>query len=292
MTDQILLGQLTAALSCHSGMKIHINHAERIHGGDINETYRLSTEEGPMFLKLNDAKRYPDMFAREFSGLEALRATKTLSVPRPLAAGAVGNRAYLVTEFMEKGGAVPDFWESFAAGLSKLHQHTHSHFGFPETNYIGSIKQYNSSYNNWAVFYAFNRLQPLTRAAYDKQLLDREMVVQMERLWRYLPSIFPDEPPALLHGDLWSGNFMVGPDGRACIYDPSVYYGHREMDLAMARLFGGFDTRFFYAYESFYPLAGNWQQRISVCQLYPLLVHLLLFGGTYKNNLKEILDGF
>jgi len=292
MTDEILMGELTSALSCQSGMKIHINYAEKIPGGDLNETFKLNTDSGLLFLKMTDASNGPEMFEREFMGLETLGATNTLTVPRPLATGNSGGKIFLVTEFMEKGGANPDFWENFAAGLSRLHRHTQPHFGLPQANYISTIKQYNTPYSSWSVFYAFNRLQPLTKVAYDRQALDKQMVTQMESLWKHLPQIFPDEPPALVHGDLWSGNFMVGSNGKACVYDPAVYYGNREMDLATARLFGGFDTRFFFTYQSMFPLANGWQQRIGVCQLYPLLVHLLLFGGSYYNSVKDVLKSF
>jgi fructosamine-3-kinase len=292
MTDEILMGELTSALSCQSGMKIHINYAEKIPGGDINEVFKLNTDNGLLFLKMNDAHNYPDMFEREFMGLETLSATNTLSVPRPLATGRSGGKVFLVTEFMEKGRINPDFWENFGANLSRMHRHTQQHFGLPQANYIGNIKQYNTPYSSWSVFYAFNRLQPVTREAYDRQVIDKQMVTQMENLWRHLPQIFPDEQPTLLHGDFWSGNYMVGSDGRACVYDPAVYYGNREMDLATARLFGGFDTRFFFSYQTMYPLAEGWQQRIGICQLYPLLVHLLLFGGSYYNSVKDILDNF
>jgi fructosamine-3-kinase len=292
MTDEILLGELSTALSFQSGVKIHINYAEKIPGGDINETYKLSTSDGLLFLKMNDAGIYPDMFLREQNGLNILRDTNVLSVPRPLATGTIGTKTFLVTEFMEKGGANPDFWENFGANLARMHRQTQTYYGFPETNYIGTLKQYNTPYSSWPVFYAFNRLQPLTRAAYDQQVLDKSMVVQMEHLWKQLPNIFPDEQPSLQHGDLWSGNFMVGKDGKACVYDPAVYYGHREMDLAMTRLFGGFDTRFYFSYQTMYPLAEDWQSRIGICQLYPLMVHLLLFGGSYYNTVKEILQDY
>jgi fructosamine-3-kinase len=289
MTDEILLHDLSDTLAAELGVKIHINHAESVQGGDINKTYRLSTNEGPFFLKMNDARRYPDMFAKEFSGLETLRGTGAITLPKPICYGAKHGRAFLLTTFMEKGGAVPDFWENFASSMVKLHKHSQPHFGFNESNYIGSLKQYNTPFSSWAVFYAFNRLMPLTRQAFDRHLLDKPSLQQIEALCKRLPSIFPEEPPALLHGDLWSGNFMVGPEGKACIYDPAVYYGHREMDLAMTRLFGGFDTRFYYTYQHLYPLANGWQQRIGICQLYPLLVHVLLFGGNYVDSVKEIL---
>lgn len=290
MADIILLHELTTILSAQLEVKIQINRAERIYGGDINETYRLETSEGPWFLKLNDHKRYPDMFAKEFNGLETLRSAAAIHIPRPLCYGAIGHKTYLVMEYLNKGTVAPGFWEDFGVSLSRLHRSTRSGFGFYESNYIGSVKQYNTPYNSWPVFYAFNRLMPLTREAFDKRLMDKAQVAQIEALCKRLPAIFPEEPPALLHGDLWSGNFMVGPGGGACIYDPAVYYGHREMDLAMTRLFGGFDTRFYYGYQSAFPLAQNWQQRIGICQLYPLLVHLLLFGGGYLNSIREILN--
>lgn len=289
MTDDILLHELSATLSAELGVKIQINHAESVHGGDINETYKLSTNEGPFFLKMNYSRRFPDMFAREYSGLETLRKPGVITLPKPICYGAKNGRAFLITTFLEKGGVAPDFWESFAASIGRLHQQTQPHYGFNQSNYIGSLKQYNTPFSSWAVFYAFNRLMPLGKQAYDRQLIEKTDLQQLEALCKRLPSIFPEEKPALLHGDLWSGNFMVGPDGRACIYDPAVYYGHREMDLAMTRLFGGFDTRFYYSYQHMYPLVSGWQQRIGICQLYPLLVHALLFGGSYVEDVREVL---
>ncbi|NSL91036.1 fructosamine kinase family protein [Chitinophaga solisilvae] len=292
MIDEILQKQLSAALSEQLKVKIHINEAKSVHGGDINETFRIATNEGYFFLKMNDAKKYPDMFAREFAGLETLRGAQALHVPQPLAHGIVSGKSYLITELVIKGSAVHDFWEDFATGLARQHRKTQPHFGFPAANYLGSIRQFNTPYSSWSVFYAFNRLMPLARMAYDQHIIDKDMVQQVERLCRLLPQIFPQEAPALLHGDLWSGNFMVGAQGRACVFDPAVYYGNREMDLAMTRLFGGFDTKFYYAYQAAWPLLPGWQQRIGVCQLYPLLVHLVLFGGNYYNNVKEILQSY
>ncbi|MGX5819867.1 fructosamine kinase family protein [Chitinophaga lutea] len=289
MMDDITTGELAEALSAQLAVNIQINRAERIRGGDINETYRLETSQGVYFLKMNDARRFPDMFLKEYDGLEALRTPGVIDVPRPLTYGQAGNKAFLVTEFIEKGAAAPDFWEHFAAALARLHQCTKPFFGFNTANYIGSLKQYNTPYTSWPVYYAFNRVMPLVRMAYDNGKMDRNMVRQAEALCRRLPSVFPDEPPALLHGDLWSGNFLVAMGGKVCIFDPAVYYGHREMDMAMTRLFGGFDTRFYYTYQAIRPLESGWQQRIGICQLYPLLVHLNLFGGSYYNDVQEIL---
>lgn len=289
MIDEIIKRELTETLSGQLSVKIQINRAERIHGGDINETFRLDTNEGQWFLKLNDARKYPGMFLREQDGLAELAEIAVIAVPKPLCYGVAGKRAYLVTEYVEKGAAAPDFWENFAANLVRIHQQTQPFFGLQAANYIGSIKQYNTPYSTWPVFYALNRLLPMARMAYDQHKMDKPMLQQLEGICRRLPDMFPEEPPALLHGDLWSGNFLVGTNGKACIFDPAVYYGHREMDLAMTRLFGGFDTRFYYTYHAIRPLENGWQQRIGLCQLYPLLVHLNLFGGNYYTDLKEVL---
>ncbi|MCE3259411.1 MAG: hypothetical protein K0S12_1052, partial [Bacteroidetes bacterium] len=108
-----------------------------------------------------------------------------------------------------------------------------------------------------------------------------------EKLCAKLPDLFPEETPSLLHGDLWSGNFMVSASGQACIYDPAVYYGHREMDLGMTKLFGGFDNEFYSAYEETYPLEKNWRERLLLTQLYPVLVHAVLFGGGYADSARR-----
>ena len=292
MIDEILQMQLSTALSEQLKVKIHINEAISVHGGDINKSFRIATNEGYFFVKMNDGVRFPDMFAQEYAGLLELRSAQALDTPKPLGYGRVNGQAYLLLEFLTKGPALGGFWDDFAVSLARQHKVKQPHFGYNGPNYIGSLKQYNTPYSSWAVFYAFNRLLPLIRMAYDQQIVDKQMVQQVEILCRQLPHIFPAEAPALLHGDLWSGNFMVGSKGKVCVFDPAVYYGHREMDLAMTRLFGGFDTRFYYAYQAAYPLSPGWQQRIGICQLYPLMVHLLLFGGNYYNSIREILQSY
>ncbi|PUZ21671.1 hypothetical protein DCC81_24075 [Chitinophaga parva] len=292
MMDETLLTNLGTALSRQLGVKIQINRTVSIAGGDINDTYRIESNEGQWFLKMNNAQKYPGMFAKEYDGLQTLARTGAIKVPQPILYGTAGPHAFLVTELIEKGRLVSDFWENFAASLAQLHRHSQPNFGYHTSNYIGNLKQYNTAYSSWPVFYAMNRLLPLAREAYDQQKMDKETVKQLELLSKRLPDIFPSEPPSLIHGDLWSGNFMVGNNGKACIYDPAVYYGHREMDLAMTRLFGGFDTRFHYAYQAVFPLSHGWQSRIGVCQLYPLLVHYVIFGGSYFSDIKEVLNEF
>ncbi|ATL47828.1 hypothetical protein COR50_12000 [Chitinophaga caeni] len=292
MIDDKLLQDIAIKLSAKFGVKIQIIQSEKLYGGDINFTYKIATNEGDYFLKINDHKKFPKIFQKELHGLQALRAARSIAVPEPYLYGHVGNAAYLVTEYIPKEAARHDFWEHFGAGLAQLHRQSQPYFGLNESNYIGSIKQYNTPYNNWPVFYAFNRIMPLVKLAYDEHQLDKTLAQQLEALCKRFPQIFPGEPSSLLHGDLWSGNFMVGKKGQAYVYDPAIYYGYREMDLAMTRLFGGFDNRFYQAYDKTYPLQPGWQQRIGICQLYPLLVHYILFGGSYYNSIREIVRAF
>ena len=136
------------------------------------------------------------------------------------------------------------------------------------------------------------RIEPLTKQAVDKGLLNNKYCSIFERVFNYTYDIFQHEPHSLLHGDLWSGNYFFTKQGHAAIYDPAIYYGHREMDLAMTKLFGGFTPAFYDGYQTEYPLQSGWKERQKLCQLYPLLVHAILFGGNYVRQAKSLLDRF
>jgi fructosamine-3-kinase len=250
-------------------------------GGDISQAWCVCAESRKYFFKLNSAARFPDMFSKEKKGLETLAACCSLYVPAPIGAGVYGSGQYLILEWLEKGSMTRDFWEDFGSGLARLHQREHECFGWEEDNYIGSLVQTNARQLTWAGFYADSRILPFVKVLRDKGQFSKDDVSAAEKLCGRLRELFPNEKPALLHGDLWSGNFMVGPTGHAAVYDPAVYFGHREMDLGMTLLFGGFDQAFYEAYQSVYPLEKNWKQRLWLTQLYPLLVHAVLFGGNY-----------
>lgn len=141
----------------------------------------------------------------------------------------------------------------------------------------------------WPEFYAEQRIMPLIRQAFDQRKCTQADVQLAEQFCKKLSALIPNESPALLHGDLWSGNRMFTANGEAAVYDPAVYFGHREMDIAMTLLFGGFDDYFYTIYNDVYPLQQGWRQRVAICQLYPLLVHLILFGGHYYNSVKTII---
>lgn len=269
-----------------------IQHYRQVFGGDINQTFVLTTsQQRKLFLKLNsDTQR--DMFEKEFNGLKLLGSTNSLLVPDPVLFGHYDQSIFLVMEWLEKGTPAKIFWKTFAIRLAKLHQTTAPSFGLQEDNYIGNLNQSNHNCVQWGQFYAEQRILPLIIKALQQQKCNEQNVKDAEQLCSKLAEIFPEEPPSLLHGDLWSGNFMCTEYGMPAIYDPAVYYGHREMDLAMSMLFGGFDASFYNFYNEIFPMEKKWKERIELCQLYPLLVHLILFGGHYYTSVKDILHKY
>ncbi len=267
---------------------VSIQNVQQVFGGDINQTFLLETTKGKFFVKTNADMR-GDMFEKESNGLSLLGSTNAIRVPKPIVYGSFEGTIFLVMEYIEKGKPAKDFWQQFGYGLAALHKVTQPQFGLSENNYIGSIPQSNTHADTWAEFYAQKRIMPLMQQALKQGKCAIGDVRSAEKLCNKFESLFPKEPPALVHGDLWGGNFMVAENGQAVIYDPAVYYGHREMDIAMTLLFGGFDSQFYTYYNEAYALQPGWQKRVSLYQLYPLLVHLLLFEGHYYNSVMDII---
>ena len=265
---------------------------EKVHGGDINQCYCLYTPDASYFLKVNNAVRYPGMFEKELNGLDALRNNFSLTVPAVFKCGLVQQQQYLLLEWIETGKPKTNFRENFGAALAVMHKQPQPYYGWEEDNYIGSLPQYNSRHTSWHLFYSECRIIPLVKLLFDAGSFTKQDVSHAEFFCQKTDQVFPHEPPALLHGDLWSGNFMITATGDAAIYDPAVYYGHREMDIGMTKLFGGFDQRFYDAYNEVYPLEKNWLQRLPLTQLYPLLVHAVLFGAHYVMSARKIIKQF
>lgn len=287
-----LTERLARHLSLHLGTHVDIEREMPVGGGSINDSYRLDTNEGPFFVKVNSAERYPAMFEAEADGLRRLRTAGALRVPGVIAQGEDHDDGYLLLEHLSAGKRSATFWEDFGRGLARLHAHTNKAFGLERDNYIGTLRQVNTLDREWASFFIHHRLEPLVKRARDKRKVEAGMALRFERLYNKLDGLFPKELPALLHGDLWSGNFLTGPDGAAAVIDPAVYYGHREMDVAMTKLFGGFEDGFYAGYNAERPLEQGWEERVDLCNLYPLLVHVNLFGGAYPAQIEAILRRF
>lgn len=274
------------------GEAVKINSFSPLSGGSINEAVKLKTNQGKFFLKWNDADRFPTMFEAEAKGLNLLRKTKEIYIPQVIKAGIVDSTSFLLLEFVEEIPRNQDFWRDFGKSLARLHQHSNTAFGLEHDNYIGSLPQSNQQHRQWTDFFISERLEPQIKMARDGKKINEMHGQRFNKLFQRIEQIFPKELPALLHGDLWNGNYMGSPEGKVCIYDPAVYFGHREMDLAMTKLFGGFEQEFYEGYEEEYPLEHDWDERVPICNLYPLMVHVNLFGDNYLRAVEETIKKF
>ena len=287
-----LTERLAEHLTIHLGQPVDIEQDVAIGGGSINDAYRLETNAGRFFVKVNHADRFPSFFEAEADGLGRLREAGTIRVPEVIAMGEDHDDSYLLMTWVDGGTKTDAFWEAFGRSLAALHRRSDKNFGLERDNYIGSLKQANTRQATWADFFVHCRLEPLVKMARDRRKLGDGDVLRFERLYGQLAGLFPQEPPALLHGDLWSGNFICAKDSAPVLIDPAVYFGHREMDIAMSRLFGGFEPGFYTAYNDAFPLERGWEERVDLCNLYPLLVHVNLFGGGYVQQVQTILKRF
>ncbi|WP_128547119.1 fructosamine kinase family protein [Larkinella soli] len=273
------------------GSPIEVLEARFLSGGDINTAAQVFSSEGLFFVKWNSADR-EGMFGSEARGLDLLRSAEAIHIPEVIGYGHYQDKAYLILEYIDPVAARTDYWESFGQSLALLHSHTQPKFGLSFDNYIGSLPQSNTPTDNGIAFFIEQRLHPQAGMAFYKGLIPKELFDKFPQLYQRLPDLLPNERPALLHGDLWSGNVMVNEQGNVALIDPAVYYGFREAELAFTTLFGGFDDRFYDAYDETFPLEDGFKERIPIYNLYPLLVHLNLFGTGYLSGIERVLDRF
>jgi fructosamine-3-kinase len=257
-----------------------------VSGGDINEAHQARLADGRcVFVKSNGAAP-AGMFEAEARGLDWLGRAQALRVPQVIAQGP----DFLVLELIRPGPRRPDFDERLGRGLAALHRAGAPSFGLDHDNFIGRLAQSNQALPTWAEFYRERRLLPQLRLAVDGRRASASMRKGFDRLLARIEEfVGPPEPPARLHGDLWGGNAMVDDKGMPCLIDPAIYGGHREVDLAMMRLFGGFGPRVFAAYHEAFPLPPGHEARVPLYQLYFLMVHVNLFGGSYVASVEHAL---
>ena len=280
-----------ALLGDHFGGQFRLKGVSTVGGGCIHHATRLETDRGDYFLKYNQPREVEN-FRAEARGLELLASTGELTVPEVIAVGDNGEKSYILMEFLDAAPRANDFWQAFGRGLAALHRHTRDRFGLDHNNYIGRLPQRNNPHSDWIDFFVEERLEFQLELAEASGVAPRDLRPAFERLYPRLRDLIPYEPPSLLHGDLWSGNFLVGPQGQACIVDPAVYYGHREAEIAFTRLFGGYSPTFYQAYNEAWPLQTGWENRVPLLNLYPLMVHLNLFGRGYLPDIQAILTKF
>jgi len=292
MLPDELRKSVESTLSTQSEKQVEISEIRSVGGGCINEAFSLKTNAGMYFIKYNSAVAYPAMFEKEAAGLKILADANAISVPKVIASGESGKLAFLILEHIENGTPYRNFWNEFGTKLADLHRNTSDYFGLDHDNYIGSLIQRNKLHPDFFSFFISERIEPQLKEARNKGAFSQSETRYFDSLFKSLPAIIPFEKPVLIHGDLWNGNYMVTLNGSPCLIDPAVYYGHREADIAMTKLFGGFQPEFYHAYNQAWPMEKGWQKRMDIFNLYPLLVHVNLFGGSYAAQVLRIIRQF
>ncbi|MCH4123264.1 MAG: fructosamine kinase family protein [Levilactobacillus sp.] len=263
-----------------------VTAATPVSGGDINLAYRLTTAEGPAFL-LVQPHTPASFYSHEVAGLKALG--QAVNVPDVLATGNIDGDAYLVLEFLETGhGSQYELGQAVA----RVHRITAPQFGFDQDNLVGKLPKHNAWQDDWTTFYLNQRLDPLVKRAQEHHLWNANRQAAYDRVRQHIVTENTGRKivPSLLHGDLWSGNYLFTADGTPTLIDPDVLYGDREFDIAMTTIFGGFTADFYRGYQDAYPFDPGYTDRLAHYQLYYLLAHLNLFGETYGGAVDEVLS--
>ncbi len=299
MTDTIQqFSSLDQALHSLFGNNVKITDRKQVAGGDINEAYRLTLSDGMhIFMKSNQGKSV-SFFQREAEGLAAIAETGAISTPQVFGCGTGENGgAFLLLEFVESRRPGKDYQEILAQQLARMHQSRTENFvtggiyGFVQDNYIGANPQVNTPCKSWTEFFRDCRLKPQFLQASD--YFGKEEWKKITELLERTGEILTEpEYPSLIHGDLWAGNVMTGSDGLAWLTDPAACVGHREADLAMTELFGGFSGKFYEAYREAAPLQPGYEKRRDFYNLYHLLNHLNLFGRSYLSSVRRIVEEY
>ena len=279
--------EIVKAISEKTGQQFQLENTLSIGGGCINQAYKLVGKNKSYFVKLNTAVKV-EMFAVEALGLKQMYETQTITIPQPICWGVSQSNCYLVLEYYDFGRGNQDSWRNMGRQLALMHDKgVSTRFGWQENNTIGSTPQINDWYDNWGDFFAQKRI------GYQLQLARRNggsfanSNEAIEKIRDLLS--FHSVTPALVHGDLWSGNASITVDGQPIIFDPACYYGDREVDLAMSELFGGFPSAFYQGYQEIYPLDSGYEQRKTIYNLYHILNHFNLFGGGYQSQSQRMI---
>lgn len=266
--------------------KIELRSAKQLHGGDINKTYLLETTSEKLVIKINRKHRFPEMLQREAEGLEKLRETNTFYIPEVFKVGEHHQFQYLLLSYINSHQA-SDYSE-LGEQLAELHKHSKADFGLNEDNYIGQLKQSNSTETSAVDFMINQRLLPQLNLALQKKY----DLKQIDSFLKQIENLIPEQKSSLIHGDLWSGNYLYSKKEGFCLIDPAISYSLKNFDLAMMKLFGGFSAEAFESYYEILPEAQEEENHLDVYQLYYLLVHLNCFGQAYFSRCQEIITKY
>jgi protein-ribulosamine 3-kinase len=276
-------------LSKHTGESANIDDFQFFYGGNFNLAVRLRVKNKEFFIKWTQGE-HKGLFDAEAKNLQTIQATGAIPVPSVLGVGTLDEKEYLMMECIESTDKQANYWQDFGEKLAHLHHHSNPlGHGLAYSNFIGAAKQENDWMANGIQFFIINRLKKqVDLALYDRKITP-EMGDDFQKLYERLPDLLPNETPALIHGDLWAGNAMVNEQGLVTLVDPCCYYGLREAELAFTTMFGGFDTAFYEAYNATFAIEKGFHARIPLYNLYPLLVHVNLFGEGYLPAVNKIL---
>jgi fructosamine-3-kinase len=293
------LGAVSSALITEiehvCGIRLESGSLRRLGGGDIASSYRAADDKGKPYVLKVVPEAYHRMSTSEAEGLRELgRFGGDLIIPRLFGYGESNAGQWLLMEFLQNGPAKADSYEMFGRMLAQLHLRAQSdRFGFHCDTYLGFTLQKNELNTSWIEFFRKNRLGLLFETAADKNLLDTQSLHRISHLLGELEEhLHEPESASLIHGDLWGGNHMFDPEGRPILIDPAAYYGDREADLAMTRLFGSFPEAFYLGYQDEFPLVDGHRRRAVIYRLYHALNHLCMFGTSYRSLVRSTLNSY
>jgi len=285
MLEQAIKHKIEHGLSCT------INNSEPLSGGCIASTYKIECSNKQLYV-LKTKAFVDNMFIKEANGLQELAKAGQIRTPGVILAEA----NFLLLEYIPNGQRPFTFFEDFGRSFARLHTYTNKHFGYSEDNYIGASPQKNivsaNESTNWCDFFFSKRILFQFKLAEKNGYVDKHLQSLFIKLEAVFPKILNGSGtvPSLLHGDLWNGNFLCDINGKACLIDPAVYYGCREADIAMTKLFGGFPDEFYSAYNEEWPLEPEWEFRQNIYKLYHILNHLNLFGKGYYHETLQLMN--
>lgn len=282
------------------GLRLHLQNilgqvidlALPISGGDINDAFLLKGETGNVFVKTNESKNALANFESEQFGLNQIAKSKAISTPSLMAVGQFEKTSFLAMEYIHQEAPNKIFWTNLGRQLAQLHLIQFNKFGHQKDNFIGSLPQSNKEHATWSSFFEHERIRPQIELANQKGLLSAIDINNFELLLKKLNSLLPNSKASMIHGDLWSGNIICRLNQNPVLVDPSYAQADREMDIAMSKLFGGFDKVFYDSYNEVFPLENSFNDRVDLLQLYYLLVHVNIFGSSYYQQVMQCLKKY
>jgi fructosamine-3-kinase len=274
------------------GQKLKIKNILNLSGGDTSKVLQIETNSDETFILKYNLNKNVSMFEAEAKGLSFLSKSSTINFPKVYAVEKTESCSYIILEFINSAEKKKDYWVDFSQSLAALHQVSSDCYGFDHNNYIGSLNQSNLLHKDWVKFFRIERLTPQVQLALSDNRISSDVASKFEKLYDKLPQLLFNVKPALLHGDLWNGNVLTNSYGKVALIDPAVYFGNREVEIAFTGLFGGFDKEFYSIYHNCFPLENGYKDRFEIYNLYPLMVHVNLFGGSYVNAVIQTLNKF